>query len=422
MTGWKKKVVGFFPAFPNLAETSRLVRTAEKYREMEGQAVFFSHGGVYEKLATDSGFSVHQVEPIYSDEEIAELMKYDHLEKFGDPFPDTWLIEHVLNEEKAYKDCQTALVVTGFNIPCVLSARKAGIPLIYIIPGTAMEPYFKAGLGTFPDTFENALTRLLPDRLKNWGTNISMQYSKVGTRAFNRVAKKFDLPLVKNSIGLWTGDYTLISDVKEVLDIPDKYDFEEKDYIGPLFGNLGLDLKPKIKAHLERPGPKIYFAMGSSGNPGLYLKILSALSNTQYNVVAAYTSIIEQEDLPQVGDNILLEKYVPAEIVNKMVDLAILHGGQGTFYTAAYSGRPVIGIPMQFEQQYNIDILVRNGSGIRLSKKYFRATDLLKAIEKILIHYDEYRKNAETLANRLPVVDGAQKGAERIKAILMESI
>lgn len=314
------------------------------------------------------------------------------------------------------------LVVTGFNIPCILSVRRVSIPLVYIIPGTCLPAYFKAGLATFPDAFENKLTRLLPERLKDWFANWAMLHSKVGTGAFNRVAKRYGIPQISNSAGLWTGDYTLVSDLKEALDIPAKFDFPEEDYIGPLLANLKIPLKAEIKTHLRRPGPKIYFSMGSSGNKNLYLRILKALAGTLYNVVAAYTTILKDDELPFVGENILLEKFVPAEIVNKMVDLAVLHGGQGTFYTAAYSGKPVVGIPMQPEQQYNIDILVRHGAAIRISKRHFCEKELLNAIETILTDYNKYRKNANALANRLPLVDGAQKGAERIKAIVMEIV
>ena len=181
-------------------------------------------------------------------------------------------------------------------------------------------------------------------------------------------------------------------------------------------------MEDEIKNHLNRPGPKIYFAMGSSGNKELYLRILSTLARTNYNVIAAYTNILNEDELPSVEDNILIKKHIPAEAVNKRVDLAILHGGQGTIYTAAYSGKPMVGIPMQFEQQYNIDILVRNGSAIRISKRFFSEKELLNAIESVLNNYSKYKMKASELASRLPVVDGAQKGAERIKSIVKESI
>lgn len=419
---WQQQKIGVFPAFFNLAETSRLVRIAERYRKLGGDAIFFSHGGDYEVLAKEAGFVVQPVEPIYTEEQIRDLMKFDRLEKTGNPFPDAWLNEHIHNEERAYKNHGVSLVVTGFNVPCVLSVRKAKIPLVYIIAGTILPAYFKAGFATFPEEFENTLTRLLPERLKNWINNWAWLHLKLGTGAFNRVAERYGLQRLSSSLDLWTGDYTLVSDVKEALSIPAKYDFPEEDYIGPLLANLEIPLETEIKDHLNRQGPKIYFAMGSSGNKELYLEILSALARTHYNVVAAYTTILNEDELPLVGENILLKKHVPAEAVNKMVDLAVLHGGQGTVYTAAYSGKPIVGIPMQFEQQYNIDILVRNGSAIRISRRHFREKELFHAIESILKDYRNYQMKASELANRLPVVDGAKKGAERIKSIVMESI
>ena len=72
---------------------------------------------------------------------------------------------------------------------------------------------------------------------------------------------------------------------------------------------------------------------------------------------------------------------------------------------------------MQWEQQYNIDILVRHGSAIRLSKRHFREEVLLGAIETILAEYETYRTRAEAMARDLPRIDGAQRAAERIKAI-----
>ena len=121
MTDWRERPVGFFPFFANLAETSRLVRTAERFRELGGRVVFFSHGGDYEELARESGFPIEPVTPIYTEEQIRDLMKFDQLEKWGDPFPDEWLVEHVLSEERAYANRRVSLVVTGFNVPCVLS-------------------------------------------------------------------------------------------------------------------------------------------------------------------------------------------------------------------------------------------------------------------------------------------------------------
>jgi UDP:flavonoid glycosyltransferase YjiC (YdhE family) len=414
-------LVGFFPAFANLAESTRLVRIAGQYRALGGRLVLFSHGGEYEELAEKADLPVHRVEPIYTREQFDELMRYDRMEKFGDPFPVPWLIEHVCNESRAYKQHGVSLVVTGFNLPCSLSARKAGVPLVWILAGTAFPAYFEAGLATLPDNFDNVVTRLLPERLTRWLTSRIALRVKTGTRAFNTVARRFGLPRFPNVLSLWTGEYTLISDLPEALDMPPQYDYPKADYIGPLLANLDMPLSPEIEAHLRRPGRHIYFSMGSSGEKGLYLRVLRALGRTGHNVVSPYTTILNAEEIPRLGDHVLLRKLVPGERINRMVDLAVLHGGQGTVYTAAYAGRPVIGIPMQVEQQYNIDMLVRNGSAIRIAKTRFREKQLIAAIDTILGDYERFRGRAEALAKRLPVVDGARRGAERIREIVEES-
>jgi UDP:flavonoid glycosyltransferase YjiC (YdhE family) len=81
----------------------------------------------------------------------------------------------------------------------------------------------------------------------------------------------------------------------------------------------------------------------------------------------------------------------------------------------------VIGIPMQFEQQYNIDMVVRHGTAIRISKNHFRERDLIAAIDTILSNYEGFRRRAAALAARLPAVDGARQGAERIREIAEET-
>ena len=103
-----------------------------------------------------------------------------------------------------------------------------------------------------------------------------------------------------------------------------------------------------------------------------------------------------------------------------MVDLAITHGGRGTIYTAAYSGKPVIGIPMHIEQQYNIDCLVRHGAGLRISKKFFKTEDLKQAIDTIFNNYDTFLKKSQELSSKLFKGPMEEKAVQRLVQILEE--
>ncbi|MHA1192994.1 MAG: glycosyltransferase, partial [Promethearchaeota archaeon] len=126
---------------------------------------------------------------------------------------------------------------------------------------------------------------------------------------------------------------------------------------------------------------------------------------------------------PKIKENILLKQFIKSpQIVNKMVDLAIIHGGRGTVYNVAYSGKPSIGIPTFIEQQYNIDCLVRNGAGLRISRKFFKPEKLLKAINTIFDNYDKYLKNAQELSKKLSGVTGEEKAVERITEIVDKKV
>jgi UDP:flavonoid glycosyltransferase YjiC (YdhE family) len=205
--------------------------------------------------------------------------------------------------------------------------------------------------------------------------------------------------------------------------------YPKENYIGMIFFDElftshvskfeARKIENEIANHVKNPGRSIMISLGSSGTKELFLKILRTLSTTNYNIIAIYTSILDESDLPEVNDNILLKKYVPSiSKINRMVDLAIIHGGQGTVFTAVYAKKPVIGFPMHMEQHLNLEKLVGHGCGIMLSKKYYTDKQLISAINMVFNKYDKYLGNVHNLANRLPLPEGDKNAALKILDIL----
>lgn len=419
-------LIGFFPLFYNLAETGRAVLVAKRYIELGGKAIFFSHGGEYEKLAKDIGCKVVRVNPIYSDDFIDDLWKYSRLEKIGPPFSEEVLKEHVTAESKAYSQTDVKLIVTTNNFPCSLSARVAKVPLISITPKLIVK-FIK-----YPDDAEFPLTRLIPEKLKLAILNWLFPRNKTWVRPFVKLSKYYNLQgyqqSYQNSNELNTGDYTFYTDFLEILNLS-KSDIKPTDYyIGPifmdeLFGKNTSDKRAddEINKHLQKSGKSILFSLGSSGTPELFINILKALSKTSYNVIAVYSSILCEDKLPVVNDNIILRRFVPSiKELNQKVDLVIIHGGQGTVYTAAYAGKPVIGFPMQFEQHLNLEMLVKHGMARIESRKYFKEEVFLKSIEDVFNNYEIYLKNAKTLASNLPKPQGVTNATRNIIEIIKQ--
>ena len=416
------QLVGFFPASSNLAETGRAVMIAKRFRELGGKVIFFSHGGKYDFLVRDNGFQIINVNPILTDEIIKEFLKLLALESFRSKtlFNEDWIIENVKGEIEAFKKTGIKILVSTNNTTCAISARAAKIPYINISPGAG---FFALKI---PDTLENPFTLLIPQSLKLRFLNWFMVRTKLYLKTINNVALRVGIPPFKHVLELYDGDITLVTNNLEFINIfPNQQDFPKENYIGmilidELFEKKDPDeITKEIKAHLKKPSKSILVSLGSTGSKEIFIRILKTLSKTNYNVIAIYTSILDKKELPEVKDNILLKKFVPSiSKVTEFVDLAIIHGGQGTVFSTVYAKKPIIGFPMHMEQHVNLEKIVGHKCGIMLSKKFFSERKLLKALNEIFDNYEQYSTNVKNLANKLPKAEGDKNAARKIFEVL----
>ena len=363
----KKPRVGFFPCFTGLGEGFPSVKIAKRYIEFGGEVVFFSHGGEYEYMAEEIGCDVIRIEPIASG---GTITKY-FLQKSAQELADI-----VKNEAKLLKESDIkALVQSNVYFDAVLAPRLAKIPLITLVSGVGTPPFYEANMASFPDDLENLFTRFIPQSLKNRVFNwISLNSKNIIPKKFNQIAKKLGLNInFKRTIDMIPGDHTFVCDDMDFLGLNPTRDFPAENYIGPILP-YDIDaiktnpLDVEIENHFKRPGKSILLTMGSSIiMKKIFLRILKILNQSDYNVVATYTDILKENELPQLGENIILKKFIPN--INSLfskVDLAVIHGGRGTVHTVAYAGKPVIGIPVKDELQWNFDNLVRHNMALRL--------------------------------------------------------
>ena len=417
----KIPTVGFIPGFFDIGETYPLIRIAKKYKELGGKAIIFSHGGEYENIATGHGFNIIKIEPNASGPDITRYF----LKR-----TDKEIINLIKKQELIYQNNGIkAIVQTSSYVDCMLASIIGKIPLISIISGTLSTPYLQANYATFPDNSENLFTLFTPGFIKNSITNFyTLNYKGPIIKKINKIAKKTNINTrFKRFQDIRMGNYTLISDDLEFLGIKPANNFSSDIFIGPILSDGLFNHKKKedkeIEDHLKKPGKSILLTMGSSKMmKGFFLRILDILNETNYNVIATYTSILKDNELPKLNDNILLKKFIPliAEL-NKKADLAIIHGGRGTVYNAAYSGKPVIGFPLNGEQQFNLDCLVRHSSAKRLSKSFFNKDKFLIAIQEIFNNYDFYLKNAQVLSQKLQKSNGDERAAKKILEVVLKS-
>lgn len=419
----RKPLIGFFPGFFDIGETYPLLKIAKCYQELGGKVIIFSHGGDYEYLAKEQGFEIKRIDPIARGPDVTRyFMKYS----------DEDIIKMIRNQVLVYQNSGIkALVQTSSYLDCLLTPLVAKIPLFSIISGTLAPPYYKENYATYPENFDNFIKKYVPqiikNRINNWYT---LNHKGPITKKFNRIAKKIKINTrFKCFHNIILGNYSLFCDDIEFLGLKPTNDFPAENFIGPILSdNL---FKPELKnedydieKHIKRPGKSILLTMGSSKiMKDIFLEILKTLNQTNYNVIVTYMDMLTENETKNLNDNILLKKFIPnITTLHPRVDLAIIHGGRGTIYNTAYSAKPAIGIPLNGEQQYNIESLVRHGGAIKVSKTFFKKENLLKAIEEIFENYNTYQNSAQTLANKLSKPEGEKKAARRIFEITTQNM
>ena len=213
---------------------------------------------------------------------------------------------------------------------------------------------------------------------------------KSPAKQFNVLAKKYGLKEFNNFIEVLEGDHTLLAD------IPEWVGFSEVrpnlHYIGPLPFRLNRNV-PKEIMEIPKDKPIVYFAMGSSGKPGLVADIMEGFRDKPYSVIAPIELHIKDMNL-DIPSNVIVTGFIPAHEVNPMADISVIHGGQNTVMNACLSGTPIVGVGMHPEQQANLDACVRKGFAIRLSKRGIKASAVLSSIDELL--HDPNAKEAIT--------------------------
>ncbi|XP_053214504.1 macrolide glycosyltransferase-like [Panonychus citri] len=135
---------------------------------------------------------------------------------------------------------------------------------------------------------------------------------------------------------------------------------------------------------INKQGKLIYFSLGSMGSVDLELmrRVISVLAKSPHRFIISKGPYHDQIDLP---DNCWGEKYVNQIAILPHCDLVITHGGNNTLTESLYFGKPIIVMPLFFDQLDNAQRIKEKGVGLRIDTYHFEESELLEAIEKLLV-------------------------------------
>ncbi len=409
-----------FPNCAYLSETSRMLAVYKKLVERGADVIMATHGGTYEFVLKDEGIPFKLVEPRMSKERAQEYVATNRGERGTQGFYKTdELREHVHSEIQFFKENNVSVVLTGWTLSTALSTRAAGIPYAVTHLGSWAPPVFERKMQPWPPELENPITRLMPESWKISLTNWMFLRFKMFMKSENIIAKELHINPFKSFSDLMMGDLTLVTDVPEILTIPademnnwtpqkpELYSRTPRlQYVGPIFAKLFGDIPEDVKTFLNTKQPKVYVALTSS-RPDYISTVYSTLQTM--DVKAVFCSTIHATQFEK-SPNILLKEHLPSHQVMPLVDLAIIHGGQGSVQTAIASGAPLIGFSLQAEQRFNLKMIERHGAGIWLSPGFLKKGDLRAQIEKVLTN-NSFKTNMQRLQAFQNRADGAENAA-----------
>jgi MGT family glycosyltransferase len=203
----------------------------------------------------------------------------------------------------------------------------------------------------------------------------------------------------------------------EVLDYADKRPLDDTWY--RLASSVReTDEDYEIPAGLrDRPDDSslIYLSLGSLGGADITLlqRLIDLLGTTRHRVIV---SMGPRADEIRLASTMTGAAILPQTKIIPMVDLVITHGGNNTTAEAMHFGKPMIVLPLFWDQYDNAQRVHEKGFGRRLATYAFADTELLDAVEELLAD-TELRRRCAAAGEAIRAEDGLRLGADVIERV-----
>ncbi len=399
----KKKIL-IFPYSNQLGTTIPSITLANML-EKEGYEVEFASNGKFTFIIKKKGFTIHDIP------EISYMHYREYLDKNSMDYYSQHVVRLLVDYESSLIEKLQPDIVVGHNRPSLyISSKLTDVKYINLTVASLTE-YYNQKIYIPENHFLNKViplidsNKIVPSKLRFLVYKNSM---KSFAKGFNQNLKYFQLPQVKDYLELNEADIVLLTEtygLVKVKNLPNNYYYLEQD-TNSCFGRRHTWL---AEIESKKKGKKvIYISMGSSSFES-YPIVLRGLvdfvvqNRDKYILVSNHCGL-EKEYVNT--ENIYIEKYIQPKSMLNIADVVITHGGKNTLNEVIMAKKPVIGIPEQAEQLWNLKYAESLGVAKVLSrfKLKFDSKVLVKSVVELLGD-NKYIRNLdrvveETLVNR----------------------
>jgi MGT family glycosyltransferase len=216
------------------------------------------------------------------------------------------------------------------------------------------------------------------------------------------------------------GDFMPESDWLNLYVYPRELDYAREQTLGPTWHRLESCVR-RSDAMFDLPdllhgrGRLIYLSLGSLGSADVDLmkRLVDVLSQAPHRFVV---STGPQHAAYELAENMWGAELVPQPALLPLVDVVITHGGNNTTTECFHFGKPMIALPLFWDQYDNAQRVAETGFGRRLRSYAFEGRELLAAIEG-LAGDAQLRTRLAAVSARLRGDPGTERAAGLIERL-----
>jgi MGT family glycosyltransferase len=177
----------------------------------------------------------------------------------------------------------------------------------------------------------------------------------------------------------------------------------------------GTDEEWPELADFDGDAALVYVSLGSLGSADVELmrKLVTTLADSPHRFIVSKGP---QHAEFELADNMRGAEFLPQASILPHVDLVITHGGNNTVTECFHFGKPMIVLPLFWDQYDNAQRIDELGFGIRLATYDHEPDELQGAIDRLLGD-DALRERLRRISQRLQAAPGTAKAADLIERI-----
>jgi MGT family glycosyltransferase len=201
---------------------------------------------------------------------------------------------------------------------------------------------------------------------------------------------------------------------------PEEADYARSEPLSPSWHRLECSVRTtdepwSVPEELDGEGKLVYLSLGSLASADLELmrRLVAMLAGSPHRIVVSKGP---QHAELELAPNMWGAEFLPQASILPRADLVLTHGGNNTTTECFYFGKPMVVLPVFWDQYDNAQRVEELGLGRRLDTYRCSEEELAGAIDALLAD-EVLRRRLDAMAARLRTVPGTVKAADLIERL-----